>query len=232
MAWSRTGSVDPVARRVLPTWLAPVPDAIERLRVDDVTRFAPPDSRSEPAAGAPVRLSAVLILLSDDRDVLLIERAASIRSHPGQPAFPGGGIEPSDADATAGALREAHEETGLDPDGVVPFGSLPDLWVPVSNHVVTPVVAWWRTPTPVFVNDVHEVAAVHRVPLADLIDPANRCLVRHPSGYAGPGFLVAGMLVWGFTGGLLDRLLDAVGWALPWDPTRVVPIDPGPVPGE
>ena len=115
---------------------------------------------------------------------------------------------------------------------MLPFGSLPDLWVPVSNHAVTPVLAWWREPSPVFVNDVYEIAAVHRVPLANLTDAANRCLVRHPSGYVGPGFLVAGMLVWGFTGLLLDRLLDVVGWAQPWDRSRVVPIDPGPVPGE
>lgn len=225
MAWSRVGHVDTAARAELPAWLHPVADAVDRLRVDDVTRFVPPDEGT-------ARHSAVLILISDDRDVLLIARAAAIRSHPGQPAFPGGGLEPGDADAIAAAVREANEETGLDPAGVVPFGSLPDLWVPVSNHVVTPVVAWWREPSPVFVNDPGEVAEVHRVPIADLVDPANRCMVRHSSGYIGPGFLVAGMLVWGFTGGLLDRLLDAIGWTQPWDHSRVLPLDPGPVPGE
>ena len=82
------------------------------------------------------------------------------------------------------------------------------------------------------IEHIDEIAAVHRVPISDLVDPANRCMVRHPSGYVGPGFLVAGMLVWGFTGALLDRLLDAFGWAQPWDRSRTVPLNPGPVPGE
>ena len=67
--------------------------------------------------------------------------------------------------------------------------------------------------------------AVARVPLAALADPANRIQVGHPSGYVGPGFLVAGLLVWGFTGGLLSALLDLGGWARPWEPTRVLDLD-------
>ena len=69
-----------------------------------------------------------------------------------------------------------------------------------------------------------EVAQVHRVPVAELTDPANRVRVHHPSGYVGPGFEVRGMLVWGFTGGLLDRVLALGGWERPWDPGRLVPI--------
>ena len=56
--------------------------------------------------------------------------------------------------------------------------------------------------------DPAEVRSVHRVPLADLVDPANRCRVLHPSGFVGPGFTVEGMLVWGFTAGLMSGLLD------------------------
>ena len=66
------------------------------------------------------------------------------------------------------------------------------------------------------------MASVHRVPIADLADPANRVRVQHPSGYVGPGFEVAGLLVWGFTGGLLERLLTLGGLAQPYDATRVV----------
>ena len=60
-----------------------------------------------------------------------------------------------------------------------------------------------------------------RVPVADLVDPANRLQLRHASGYVGPAFEVGGMLVWGFTAGLLDRLLELAGWAVPWDTARV-----------
>ena len=69
--------------------------------------------------------------------------------------------------------------------------------------------------------DPEEVASVERVPVAELVDPANRCRVRHPSGHVGPAFTVRGMIVWGFTGAVLDRLLELAGWAGPWDPAVV-----------
>ena len=63
-----------------------------------------------------------------------------------------------------------------------------------------------------------------RVPLADLVDPANRFRLRHPSGFVGPAFGVADMVVWGFTAGLLDAILEAAGLARPWDTTDVRPL--------
>ena len=103
------------------------------------------------------------------------------------------------------------------PTGVEVLAVLPDLFIPPSGFSVTPVLAWWRTPTPVSVVDTAEVASVHRVPLAELTDPQRRCLVQHPSGFVGPAFEVRGLLVWGFTGGLLDRLIHLGGWEVPWD---------------
>ncbi|WP_238696542.1 CoA pyrophosphatase, partial [Streptomyces sp. E5N298] len=92
------------------------------------------------------------------------------------------------------ALREAEEETGLDPAGVQLFGVLPKLYIPVSGFVVTPVLAWWREPTPVGVVDPAETARVFTVPVADLTDPANRVTTIHPSGHRGPAFLVESAL--------------------------------------
>jgi hypothetical protein len=66
--------------------------------------------------------------------------------------------------------------------------------------------------------DTREVADVAVLPVEELADPANRFSVPHPSGYVGPGFGVRGWFVWGFTAGLLDRLLELGGWARPWDP--------------
>ncbi len=206
----------------LPEWLRPVADAVAGVKGSDLTRFLPPSSGG--------RASAVLMLLGEgDRgpDLLLIERARAMRSHAGQPAFPGGALDAGDAGPIAAALREAQEETALDSSGVEPFALLPDLWVPVSDFIVTPVLAWWREPSPIRVADPSEVASVHRVPIEELADPARRMRVRHPSGYVGSGFDVAGLLVWGFTAGLISGLLELADWSRPWDPERIVDLDPG-----
>ncbi|WP_020577121.1 NUDIX hydrolase [Actinopolymorpha alba] len=200
----------------LPPWLRPVVDLALRAQPADFARALPPDGGG--------RASAVLLLFGDGPtgpDILLIERAHTLRSHAGQPAFPGGVVDPTDTGPVAAALRETVEETGLDPTGVEVFATLPDLYLPPSGYLVTPVLAWWRTPSPVAVVDPAEVASVHRVPLSTLVDPANRLRVRHPSGFVGPAFTVAGLIVWGFTGGILDRLLALAGWERPWDRDRV-----------
>ncbi len=145
-----------------------------------------------------------------------------MRTHAGQVSFPGGAQDLTDADPVAAALREAQEETGLDPDGVDVIATLATLWLPPSNFDVTPVVGWWHTPSDVHAVDPAETASVHTVTLAELLDPSHRVTIRHPSGYLGPAFLVRELVVWGFTGGLLSRLFTLAGWGLPWDDTVVV----------
>jgi 8-oxo-dGTP pyrophosphatase MutT (NUDIX family) len=199
-----------------PQWLAPLLAAVDGA---DAAAFMP---RATTAPGN-ARRSAVLVLFGagpSGPDLLLIERSAHLRSHAGQPAFPGGGIDPEDDGPVGAALREAQEETGLDPSGVEVLRVLPDLWVPPSANVVTPVLAWWREPSNV-APDEREVAAVARVPISALVDPANRLQILHPSGFVGPAFEVADMLVWGFTAAVLDRLLALAGWERPWDRSRV-----------
>jgi len=200
----------------VPHWLTPLLTAVDDL---DAARLFAGATDAPPQA----RRSAVLVLFGEGAqgpDVLLIERSAHMRSHAGQPAFPGGGIDADDDGPEAAALREAHEETGLDPGGVDVLRVLPELWLPPSGNAVTPVLAWWRKPTDVQPDD-REVAAVARVPIEALTDPANRLQIRHPNGMAGPAFEVADMLVWGFTAGVLDRLLVLAGWERPWDRRRV-----------
>jgi 8-oxo-dGTP pyrophosphatase MutT (NUDIX family) len=209
----------------------PLIDAAAEVTPDQLSRFLPPDEGG--------RESAILILFgpgedSGERplldgavgDVLLIERAHDMRSHPRQVAFPGGAVDPGDDGPVAAALREAMEETGLDPAGVDVVTTLPAVYLPPSGFVVTPVLAWWREPSPVSVVDPREVASVHRVPLRALLDPANRLQVTHPSGYVGAAFRVSGLLVWGFTAGLLDRLLQLAGWEEPWDRDRFEELPP------
>lgn len=164
-------------------------------------------------------------LISADLDVLLIERASTLNDHPGQVAFPGGGVDPQDDSVVAAALREAHEETGLDPQGVEVLGTLPALPLPVSNFLVTPVVGWWARQTPVDVVDYGESAQVFRVPVRDLLDPRNRVttvLQRGGQTYRGPAFTVNNVVVWGFTAGILHHVFEELGWAVAWDPGREI----------
>jgi 8-oxo-dGTP pyrophosphatase MutT (NUDIX family) len=199
-----------------PLWLDPVKELLSTAKVELLSpRFQGGDPSSP--------RGAILILFGEENgepDLLLTQRASDMRSHPGQPAFPGGRIDAGESPIEA-ALREAAEETGLERSGVEVLGALPELWLPPSNFLVTPVLGFWHTTSTVFAVDPREVAQVVRVPLKMLADPANRIRVRGPSGYLGPGFSVAGMQVWGFTGAILDRILALTGWEEPWDPTRI-----------
>jgi 8-oxo-dGTP pyrophosphatase MutT (NUDIX family) len=180
-----------------------------------------------PASGG--RRSAVLVLFgegADGPDLLYIQKNTGLRRHAGQPAFPGGKIEDSDDGPVAAALREATEETGLDPAGVDVVGTLPELFVAASQFRVVPVLAWWRAPSAVRPVDIGEIAAVERFSVADLADPANRAMFRFPSGYVGPAFHMGSMLIWGFTGLITDRLLAFGGWERPWDATGRAQLTP------
>jgi 8-oxo-dGTP pyrophosphatase MutT (NUDIX family) len=210
-----------------PGWLEQLAASLPGLRAEQITRFTRPEGRR-------LRESGVLVLFGEGPsgpDLVLIERAATLRSHAGQPAFPGGSVDPDDAGAVGAALREAQEEVGLEPASVEVFGQFPELFLPASGFLVTPVLAWWRAPHALRVVDVAEVAAVARVPLADLAEPANRWTAMHPSGYRGPAFDVVTeegepLFVWGFTAGVVDRLLHFGGWERPWDTTRSRELDP------
>ncbi|WP_307828000.1 CoA pyrophosphatase [Nocardioides sp. SYSU D00038] len=208
----------------VPAWLLPVVEALGDISVHDLTRFAPPDD-------AEAREGSVLMLFGEGPegpDLLLTERAHGMRSHPGQVSFPGGSLDPGEGPVEA-ALREAEEETGLDPAGVEVLGELPVLWLPPSNFAVTPVVGWWREPSPVSVMSPDEVHEVYRVPIAELRDPAHRITIQGPTpGWVSPGFLIGpdhDVICWGFTAGIIARLFEFVGWIedLPDAPRRELP---------
>jgi len=196
-----------------PQWMAHLVGQLGQQDPAFFSRFLPPDEGG--------RASAVLILFGPNanggEDVVLTERSHSMRSHPGQVSFPGGAIDPGDSGPVSAALREAQEEVGLDPVGVEVVAELPALYLPPSNFVVTPVLAWWAQPRPISVVDHLEVATVLRAPLSELTDPARRFTIFHPSGFVGPAFEVDDLLVWGFTAGLLSKVIELAGLERPWD---------------
>jgi 8-oxo-dGTP pyrophosphatase MutT (NUDIX family) len=196
----------------LPAWLEPLAARLPGVTAADLRWREDRDPRDPGArTGRP---AAVLVLFGEGPDgpeVLLTERAGTLRQHSGQVAFPGGRSDPGDADAAATALREAAEETGLEPGGVDVLGQLPPLLLAHSGHRVTPVVGHWRAPCPVGVVDTSEVARVERVPLAELLTGEAVRRLRGPGGYVGPAFAVRGLLVWGFTAEVLVRVLDLGG---------------------
>jgi 8-oxo-dGTP pyrophosphatase MutT (NUDIX family) len=201
---------EPVPGGSAPAWLRELAAAVETMEIHP--QLVPP-----PTGG---RESAVLILFGDGPagpDLLLIQRSEGLRLHAGQPAFPGGTIDAGDGGPVGAALREAVEEVGLDPGGVDVVGTLPEVFIPRTGFRVIPVLAWWRRPSAVAPVDPGEVAAVERVSVAELADPGARLMVRVRDGRITPAFRVRGMLIWGFTAALVDRLLALGGWEKPWD---------------
>jgi len=125
---------------------------------------------------APAHAAVLLALVqrgptAHDLTVLLTQRTTHLSTHSGQIAFPGGKMDATDANATAAALREAHEEVGLEPQFVQVLGSLP-IYITGTSFLVTPVVALVQ-PDFVLRPNPFEVADTFEVPLAFLMNPAN-----------------------------------------------------------
>lgn len=162
------------------------------------------------------RPAAVLLGVRDDDDprLILTVRNGHLHAHAGQVAFPGGRSEPDDGGALATALRESHEEVGLDPVLVTPLGYL-DCLETVSGYCVTPVVATVAADARLRASPA-EVAEVFEVPLAFFLDPANQH--RYTMDYHGYQremleFVHGGHRIWGATAAILLNLLKRMGHA-------------------
>jgi len=246
---ARARGTVPLTPEACPSWLRPLVDNIGQIPeayrhrlpaglLAMVSAKASMASLRDPKHSG--REAAVLVLFSgpeagpagggvpDDADVLVTVRASTLRHHAGQAAFPGGASDPTDGGPVATALREAHEETGIDLGRLHVLATLERTFIAPSRFHVVPVLAYSPDPGPVRVVNEAETAIVARVPVRAFINPANRLMVyRGDLGrrWAGPAFLLNEMLVWGFTGQVISAVLDVAGWARPWDTTDVRELD-------
>ena len=163
---------------------------------------------------APLRDAAVLVPIIDrprEPTVLLTRRSHELPDHPGQISFPGGGVDPGDADAEAAALREAREEVGLAPERVTLVGRL-DTYVVRTGFSVVPVVGLLHPPFDLR-PEAGEVAEIFEVPLAFFLDPGNREL--HSRVFRGAerffyAYPFGDYYIWGATAGMLSNLSEVL----------------------
>jgi 8-oxo-dGTP pyrophosphatase MutT (NUDIX family) len=161
----------------------------------------------------------VLALIYADGDeiarIVLTERLTYEGYHSGEVSLPGGKAEPADADPAATALREAAEEVDLDPDaaGVEILGALDEVFIPVSDYRITPVVAIARR-EPQLAAHPGEVARILTPPLASFLPDApieivERTIGDWPLRYG--GYRIEGLHVWGATARILGQLGALLG---------------------
>lgn len=162
------------------------------------------------------RDAAVLIPIVGEPEptLILTLRTDHLPTHKGQISFPGGAIDPSDPSPEAAALREAHEEIGLEPEAVRVLGTLDSIPTHVSGYVVHPVVGWLDR-NPEVAPNPHEVADVLFVPLGDLADDIRRDPGFTFSGrmYPTEAWLWNGNVIWGVTARVVRVFLERLAAA-------------------
>jgi 8-oxo-dGTP pyrophosphatase MutT (NUDIX family) len=167
---------------------------------------------AKPLSTTELRPAAVIVPIQDrggQHYLTLIERAAGLRSHAGQIAFPGGNITDGDQDALDAALRELEEEIGISREAVEIIGQLDQVVVVASRYLVTPFVGMLASPLN-FRPNAEEVSAVLSVPVSALME--RDCFTAVPRTDGRPGFIYhfryGTFDIWGATARILKQLLE------------------------
>ncbi|GIV33589.1 MAG: coenzyme A pyrophosphatase [Chitinophagales bacterium] len=167
------------------------------------------------------RLGGVLILFYPDQETIrtvMIQRPEYVGVHSGQVAFPGGQMERSDRDLIDTALREAHEEVGVDLSSIHVLGSLTRLYIPPSNFLITPVVAYSAN-HPMFKPDKNEVAALIEPSVEELLDEKAAGIkpirVMQEFSIQAPCYTICNRTVWGATAMIIAELNEILKRVLP-----------------
>jgi 8-oxo-dGTP pyrophosphatase MutT (NUDIX family) len=168
--------------------------------------------------GEDARVAAVLILLypfNDSINTVLMQRHDYNGVHGGQISLPGGKQDPQDKNIIDTAVREANEETGVNKEAINIIGTLTPLFIPISNMIVTPVVAW-TTEKPVFNHQPEEVVFLFDADIKKLLDPSS--LKTKPMEIHGEiinvkYFDYEGKVIWGATAMIIHELLTLINRA-------------------
>jgi 8-oxo-dGTP pyrophosphatase MutT (NUDIX family) len=187
---------------------APRDDLLSRLRA----AVSPPSSPTAPQAADA---AAVVLLFDPSQDslpLLFMRRSRLVRTHRGQIAFPGGGVEPQDGGVVETALRELHEEMGIAPDDVEVLGQLRPVLTATSYRRLTPVVALERRRLEP-VADPYEVADWFRIGLDELLRAplTARSIPGDPMQREVYFYEAAGRVIWGASAAILHDLLQRLG---------------------
>jgi 8-oxo-dGTP pyrophosphatase MutT (NUDIX family) len=170
------------------------------------TSVRPPEKKGSPNQGA------VMLLLynkNHNLNILLIKRQDNLRYHPGQISFPGGTHEGTETFFET-ALRETHEEVGIEPDNLEILGNLNSVYIPPSDFVVYPFVSWHNS-LPICTPCHNEVAEIIEVPINEFFKDGSRRLetrTNNGSEITVPYFRIREHKVWGATAMILSELLE------------------------
>ena len=161
--------------------------------------------------GQPAAVLVPFCMVGDELSVLFIRRSQNLRNHPGQMAFPGGGVDAGDKNLSATAVRETVEEIGVDQSEVEVWGTLDPL-LTISEFALSPFTGWLSRTSDLKLSE-REVSEVVTVPVARLIDGS--CdrdeTRRYESGYVTrPTYAYNGRVIWGSTGMIVSQLIDCL----------------------
>ncbi|MBP7506751.1 MAG: CoA pyrophosphatase [Prolixibacteraceae bacterium] len=159
--------------------------------------------------------SAVLIILfniADNLNFCLIRRSHKLKYHPGQISFPGGKIEKGESDFSITALREANEEIGLDSNKIEIIGNISNVYIPVSNFMIYPVLAYSED-EPILKANESEVDEIIYIPVNEFFNPVNiteEIVKTGNSMIKTPCYKINGNIIWGATAMLINEFCEII----------------------
>jgi len=186
----------------------PLPGLDAQLLMASRKRLKFPFKSVDPAKATPSGVLVLLYPVEDDISFVLIRRPDYSGVHARQIGLPGGKYEMTDGNITETAIREAREETGIDPAKINLIGSLTTLYIPPSNFIVTPAIAW-AAERPAFAGDPREVDEIIEVKLSSFLDDSS-VTVKRIKLFMGlsanfPCYYIDRNIIWGATAMILSE---------------------------